>query len=370
MLNWLKNQREKEAAQRKRLDELKSEIGELEQIKNSLLKENDEVSAHIDSMQKMYDGYGVLEETGYAPYKPVIYNSNIELKIFDIEKKIAEMAGRGELVYCTREYTVNGSNAKGKKFQDNYSKNILIGFNAYVDAKEKSVNSNNFHHAWELIGKSFNKFNKQGELIGISIDKKYLDMRLEMMKLKLQLKEKQREEKEFLRKEKRKMLEQEKLLAEIAKEEEKLKQEQKSMDIAFNTALSDKEREEIKAKMQKIDKRLESLEYRRQHNQSGWLYIISSPSLPNMVKIGVTRRWNPTIRVSELSSSSLPYPFISHGFVFSDDCFELEANVHKYFDNKRVAQNREFFYITPQETINALEEKFDQKVYSLYNPDY
>ena len=159
------------------------------------------------------------------------------------------------------------------------------------------------------------------------------------------------------------MREQEKLLEEIAKEQEQLEKERKSMDIAFAKALTEEERQGIKAEMAKIDKRMDSLKYRREHNNAGWLYVISSPSLPGLCKVGCTRRLNPTIRVRELSSSSLPYAFRTHGFVFSDNCFELETQMHHYFDDKRVAPDREFFYITPQEAIDVLKNKFNQEVH-------
>ena len=37
--------------------------------------------------------------------------------------------------------------------------------------------------------------------------------------------------------------------------------------------------------------------------------------------------------------------------------------MHHYFDDKRVAPDREFFYITPQEAIDVLKNKFHQEVH-------
>ena len=200
-------------------------------------------------------------------------------------------------------------------------------------------------------------------MLGIGLNQYYLNLRLEILQYTLELKIKRAKEKAQLREERKRMREQEKLLEEIAKEQEQLEKERKSMDIAFAKALTDAEREEIKTQMNKIDKRMDDLEYRKEHNNSGWLYVISSPSLPGLCKIGCTRRLNPTIRVKELSSSSLPYAFRTHGFVFSDNCFELETQMHHYFDGKRVVPDREFFYITPQEAIDVLKNKFHQEVH-------
>lgn len=369
MLNFLKNRKNAVADLENRLNKLNAEISHLEQNKISLLEANNELSKKMAAMKNVEAGFGTLEEIGFERYIPTMYNDDIESKIFDCESKLAQMLGEDKVIIQTREYMIDGSASKGKRFQVNYGKNLLIGFNTYAQSKEKSLTFNNFYENERLIEKKFDIFNKQGNLLGISLNNDYLTIHLELLKLKLELKEKKNKEREILKEEKRRMREQEKLLEEIAREEKQLEQERKSMDIAFNAALSDEERNEIKAKMNKLDKRLESLNYRRNHSKAGWLYVISSPSLPNMSKIGCTRRVNPTIRVAELSSSSLPYAFSAHGFIFSDDCFELEANIHKYFDDKRVAPNREFFYVSPEEAINVLENEFNQKVHSFYNPE-
>lgn len=369
MLNWLKNRKRNAADLEKRINELNAEISCLEQNKISLLEENNKLSKQMATIKNVEAGFGILEEIGLERYIPTMYNDEIESKIFDCESKLAKMLGDDKVIIQTREYRIDGSASKGKKFQTAYGKNLLIAANNYIQSKEKSVTVDNYHKTVELISKKYAKFSADGNLLGISLSNDYFKICLELLRLKLELKEQKAKERELLREEKRRMREQEKLLEEIAREEKQLEQERKSMDIAFNAALSDEERNKIKAKMNKLDKRLESLNYRRNHSKAGWLYVISSPSLPNMSKIGCTRRVNPTIRVAELSSSSLPYAFSAHGFVFSDDCFELEANIHKYFDDKRVAPNREFFYVNPEEAINVLKNEFNQKVHSFYNPE-
>lgn len=144
------------------------------------------------------------------------------------------------------------------------------------------------------------------------------------------------------------------------------------MNIAFDKALTDEERAEIKEKIASIDRRIEDADYRVANTKAGWLYVISSPSLPNMVKIGCTRQALPMQRIYALSSSSLPFPFKAHCFVFSDDCFELESNMHKYFDAQRVNKDREFFAITPQDAIDALKNEFHANIWYVdddYKPE-
>ena len=185
----------------------------------------------------------------------------------------------------------------------------------------------------------------------------------DMLDINLAIKVKQKEEKARIREEKRRLKEQEQLLSDIARERAKLLEEKKAMNIAFDKALTDDERNRIKSQLTNIDKRLDSIAYRESHSKAGWLYVITSPSLPGLTKIGCTRRLNPSIRIKELSSSSLPEPFHAHCFVFSDDCFELENNIHKYFDKERVNPDREFFRIEPKEAIDALKEIFNVDVH-------
>lgn len=374
MLNFLKNLQNQREAEEEKIKELvktktmlEDKIAQLNRQVNNMAQLSADAQAQYDakleSLRLIDSGFNALEEIGYERYVPTMESDNIEKEIFGAEFDIATLASRDELVLYSRTYRIDNSEAKGKKFQSNYGKNLLCGFNTYCQAKEKAINETNYSRSIELIDNCFAKFNKQGALLGIMLNPKYLTLRKQILKYKLELKIRKARENAKLREERKRMREQEKLLEEIAKEQEQLEKERKSMDIAFAKALTEEERQEIKAEMAKIDKRIDNLKYRREHNNAGWLYVISSPSLPGMTKIGCTRRLNPTIRVKELSSSSLPYAFRTHGFVFSDNCFELETQMHHYFDDKRVAPDREFFYITPQEAIDVLKNKFNQEVH-------
>ena len=233
----------------------------------------------------------------------------------------------------------------------------------YIDNKERIVTTTNIAKNKELIRNKFNSYQTQAKKIGLALNAEYVKARLDMIDVNLAIKVKQKEEKARIREEKRRLREQEQLLADIAKERAKLIEEKKAMNIAFDKALTDDERNRIKSQLASIDKRLDSIAYREAHSKAGWLYVISSPSLPGLVKLGCTRRLNPTLRVRELSSSSLPEPYKAHCFVFSDDCFELENNIHKYFDKERVNPDREFFRIEPKEAVNVLREIFNVDVH-------
>ena len=87
-----------------------------------------------------------------------------------------------------------------------------------------------------------------------------------------------------------------------------------------------------------------------------WVYILSNPSLPNMLKIGYTKN-EPETRAKQISASTgvaLPYK-VEWAF----QCFngeQLEQEVHKELESYRVNQNREFFDIPLAEAQEAIEK--------------
>lgn len=286
----------------------------------------------------------------------------LEHKRYELQSKIESAVNTG-LYRIEQGYTLNGSDRRGKEMQDVYGRGLVYSCNAYIDSKEKSVTTGNIAKSKELIKNKFNSYQSKANKVGLALNAEYVKARLDMLDINLAIKVKQKEEKARIREEKRRLREQEQLLADIARERAKLLEEKKAMNIAFDKALTDDERNRIKSQLASIDKRLDSIAYRESHSKAGWLYVISSPSLPGLVKLGCTRRLNPTLRVRELSSSSLPEPYHAHCFVFSDDCFELENNIHKYFDKERVNPDREFFRIEPKEAIDVLKEIFNVDVH-------
>ena len=286
----------------------------------------------------------------------------LEHRRYELQSKIESAVNTG-LYRIEQNYTLNGSDRRGKEMQDAYGRGLIYSCNAYIDSKEKSVTTGNIAKSKELIKNKFNSYQSKANKVGLALNAEYVKARLDMLDINLAIKVKQKEEKARIREEKRRLKEQEQLLADIARERAKLLEEKKAMNIAFDKALTDDERNRIKSQLASIDKRLDSIAYRESHSKAGWLYVISSPSLPGLVKIGCTRRLNPALRVRELSSSSLPEPYHAHCFVFSDDCFELENNIHKYFDKERVNPDREFFRIEPKEAIDVLKEIFNVDVH-------
>ena len=350
-----------------KIQEMYKEIDALEtkEEKSRKSAENAEIAAKeaqsvLDALNNKIHVIEEMQDYNIPYYQDSL--DELEHKRYELQNKIESAVNAG-LYRIEQSYTLNGSDKRGKEMQDVYGRGLCYALGGYIDSKEKSITTGNIAKSKKLIKNKFNSYQSKANKVGLALNAEYVKARLDMFDINLAIKVKQKEEKARIREEKRRLREQEQLLADIARERAKLLEEKKAMNIAFDKALTDDERNRIKSQLASIDKRLDSIAYREAHSKAGWLYVISSPSLPGLVKLGCTRRLNPTLRVRELSSSSLPEPYHAHCFVFSDDCFELENNIHKYFDKERVNPDREFFRIEPKEAIDVLKEIFNVDVH-------
>lgn len=345
---------------------------QIEQSNQTLSKVHDNLFESkrrlVDIQQEIDFSSGVvtMQELGLE-YKPANHAlDEISFKKSNIQAEIAKLLGAGNNIIITREYRVDGSESKGNKFQKAFCENLMIGFTTYYNSKKKSITQTNAKKTEELVRKKFKSINKKGELLGVSIAQYYLELCIKLMYLELDEKIAKAEEREKIKEERRRLKEQEKLLVEAEKAKLELQKQRRMYEQSLEKALNEQERQEFEAKLKEIDKREADVDYRINNSKAGYLYITATKAMPNMTKLGVTRRLNPLVRIQELSSAATPYPFICYGLVFSDNAFDLETRIHEYFDGKRVNtenKHKEFFYITPQEAINVLKEEFDCDVH-------
>lgn len=330
----------------------------LDEVTDNLFESERKLEACQDELGTA-EGIITMQDLGLE-YTPALNDMDkILCAKSQVQYEIGYLIGHDKAIITTRVYRIDGSEAKGRQFQKTFCENLMSSFNSYFEKKKKSITSSNYEKSKELIEKKFHSINNKAALMGVYINSEYLQLCLKYLSLELDDKIAKAEEKERIKEERRRLREQEKLLAEAEKERKRLEEEKKAMNLAYNKALTEEERNKIVEQIQEIDKRIGDIDYRVSNPKAGWLYVIESPSLPRLVKIGVSRRLNgPFERVRELSGSSLPEAFRINRFCFSDDAFELENNMHKYFAKQRVNPNKEFFYITPQEAIKVLKEEF------------
>ena len=346
--------------------EYEAQVSKVVEKKQELKAANDELANLKDEI----NGINVMEEYAIPRYKEakIQLEKDREEKQRDIEFHCKYTNGEDKdgLWWIERPYTLNNSVAKGKTMQKAYGEGLVYALNAYLDSKEKSVTYNSLNKAIDAIGKKFNAYQKKAETVGVVLNSDYVGTRIDIMKLNLAIKQKEKDEKERIREEKRRMREEEKLAAEIAKIRANINADRLRYDKALGKATTEEERKEIKKHLAEIDKREQDVNYREQHTRSGWLYVIDTPAMPGMCKLGCSKRIDPLQRVAELSSASVPFPFICHAVIFSDDVFDIETKIHNYFNDKRVNKenlHKEFFAITPNQAIAALRDVFGCEIH-------
>ena len=340
---------------------------------NMVTKKQQEIKAANDELAQLKDeinGINVMEEYAIPRYKEakVQLEKDREEKQKDIEFhcKYTDGEDKDGLWWIENPYALNNSVSKGKAMQKTYGEGLVYALNAYLDSKEKSVTYYNLNKTIDAISKKFNMYQKKAENIGLSLNSDYVSTRIDIMKLNLAIKQKEKEEKERIREEKQRMREEEKLAQEIAKIRANINADRLRYDKALGKATTEQERQEIKNHLAEIDKREQDINYREQHTRSGWLYVIDTPAMPGICKLGCSKRINPLVRIAELSSASVPFPFICRALVFSDDVFDIETKIHNYFNDKRVNKenlHKEFFAITPNEAITALKDVFGCEIH-------
>ena len=340
---------------------------------NMVTKKQQEIKAANDELAQLKDeinSINVMEEYAIPRYKEakVQLEKDREEKQRDIEFhcKYTDGEDKDGLWWIESPYTLNNSASKGKAMQKTYGEGLIYALNAYLDSKEKSVTYYSLNKTIDAISKKFNMYQKKAENIGLSLNSDYVSTRIDIMKLNLAIKQKEKEEKERIREEKQRMREEEKLAQEIAKIRANINADRLRYDKALGKATTEQERQEIKNHLAEIDKREQDINYREQHSRSGWLYVIDTPAMPGICKLGCSKRINPLVRIAELSSASVPFPFICRALVFSDDVFDIETKIHNYFNDKRVNKenlHKEFFAITPNEAITALKDVFGCEIH-------
>lgn len=106
-------------------------------------------------------------------------------------------------------------------------------------------------------------------------------------------------------------------------------------------------------------------------SSAGYVYVISNKGSfgADFVKIGMTTRNDPLVRIKELSGAAVPFPFQVHILHYSENAYAVEQKLHQTFKNRKVNLTnlrREHFWVTPAEVheellkIGGTIEKFDE----------
>lgn len=94
----------------------------------------------------------------------------------------------------------------------------------------------------------------------------------------------------------------------------------------------------------------------------GFIYLLVNPSLPNWVKIGLSK--NPEERIKKLATAN-PTPFVIYHAWTTDNMRAAERICHKLLDSHRAASRREFFDIRTGVVIQTYMDDYYGEEYEI-----
>ena len=305
-----------------------------------------------------------LQEVGIYEYQhPLADAVAYKAKLAQLNDRIKAMTRGKTAVLAATNWTVNGSAAEGRKMVNETSKLMLRAYNAEADGCVARVQPHRLHTTIERLDKAAQTIARLGKTMSIRIAPAYHQLRILEIRLTADLRAKQEEEKERIREERERQREERAAALEFEREKARLAKEQSHYQAAVAKLVARGDAAavvEMEARLQEIDEAIAGVEAREANIRAGYVYVISNVGAfgPNMVKIGMTRRLDPSDRIRELGDASVPFKFDTHALIFSEDAIGLEAKLHDAFSQQRVNKvnlRREFFYADPAQVRETLQ---------------
>lgn len=330
----------------------------------------------------------IWEETvlleSFALYEPrfkLTTSQEYKARLDSVRDRQKVMVKNAQAATGNMQWTVNNSQAQGRKLVNDMIKLVIRSFNNEADACVANVKFDNVELGEKRILKSFEACNRLGKIMSVEISGIYLDLKLDELYLAHEFQIKKQEEKEEAKRAREELREQQKLEQEIRSAREKIAKERKHFTAAMRDlqarleqAQSDEERSALLVKLAEIEasrSELESeeklIDYREQNAKAGYVYVISNLGAfgEGVYKIGMTRRLEPMDRVDELGDASVPFWFDVHAMVFSNNAPALEAKLHDHFASGRLNKvngRKEFFRADIAEIERIIQENYDAVV--------
>lgn len=327
----------------------------------------------------------IWEETvlleSFALYEPrfkLTTSQEYKARLDSVRDQQKVMVKNAQAATGNMQWTVNNSQAQGRKLVNDMIKLVIRSFNNEADACVANVKFDNVELGEKRILKSFEACNRLGKIMSVEISGIYLDLKLDELYLAHEFQIKKQEEKEEAKRAREELREQQKLEQEIRSAREKIAKERKHFTVAMRDlqarleqAQSDEERSALLEKLAEIEAgraELESeeklIDYREQNAKAGYVYVISNLGAfgEGVYKIGMTRRLEPMDRVDELGDASVPFWFDVHAMIFSNNAPALEAKLHDHFASGRLNKvngRKEFFRADIAEIERIIRENYD-----------
>jgi hypothetical protein len=345
-----------------------SEINSVEDIFNKLSADYKIALETYTKLRKEVSLYeNKLDLIEFGVYEPIYdFEKSDEYrteqnKIIELQK---EMISSERAAICRTNWTIDGSEAKGRASTKRYIKLTLRAFNGECESLISKVKWNNVNQMLERIKKSFDTINKIGESQTVRIQSEYLELKLKELHLEYEYQSKRQKEKEEMRAAQEAMREEEKARREFEQAQKEAEKEEANYEKALEKARKEIEQatgdkhDKLQAQINKLEQELKVAQEKKeraismaQQTKRGHVYVISNIGSfgEQVFKIGMTRRLEPKDRVRELGDASVPFQFDIHAMIYSEDAPTLEYELHKTFTNNKVNMlnyRKEFFNVT------------------------
>lgn len=334
------------------------------EAENALLRQRlADVSPASDAYVELNDER-VLQEVGiYRYHHPLENAASFRDRLDEIEARVAELVKLGGAIVKSNLFTFDNSLAKGRRMTDDLARLMLRAYNAEADNSIRSLKLGNVMTAKRRLDASRIAIAKLGALMEMHISDDFHTLRIEEIELTADWLMKKQEEKEAEREERARLREERRVERELAEERAQLDKERSHLLNALSAIRASGQADpDLELRLQAIDQAIAQNDFRAANIRAGYIYVISNRGAfgEDVVKIGLTRRLEPTERIAELSGASVPFRFDIHTLFFSEDAVTLENELHKHFAAKALNQanpRKEFFFATPAEVRDVLVEK-------------
>jgi hypothetical protein len=317
-------------------------------------------------------GVGTSDSVSYTNLTNTRNLEDIAEYLENTKAKLKSLVSDKEACICSMgsDVAVNGKKSEAKKLFNREIKLRLRCLDNEFKAAAAIVDWNNINRLIDRAQAAFDEINANGQLIKTQLQKKYLNLKVEELRLgyehtllKQQIKEEEREE---LRLEREAEREKKRIeaAAEKAVKERELMERLVAAELSKLETATQEQKELYSLHKQELEK-LRDKEKRAvslaQQTRAGYVYVISNKTSfgDEMIKIGMTRRADPNDRVKELGDASVPELFDVHAFAFTEDAPRFEKFLHNQFAEKRVNLvngRKEFFFVSVEETLAAMKE--------------
>ena len=324
-----------------------------------------DVAMYIDVLQLFYE------------------EGDTERYMMELERNIADqemMVSNGTACVCEVKWRIGNSEREGERMTKNNIKLALRCFNVECDNWISKISTRSkLDTVIKHIENSYNAMNRMMKQNKVEIKEAYLELKRQQAKIVFEQMLARKAKREEEARQREILREQERIEKEIQQQKEKalkeqqqyLKEQQRLMQQAQQTQAMKDRIAELEAYIKQLNNDMEELDqYTTFRCRSGYVYVISQPN-SNQVKIGVTRRLDPMVRVQELSNASVAFKMNVHAIMFAEDAFALESQLHNHFSQQRVNKvnsHKEWFYLTSEEVEAYVHSDIDSTVEFNHNP--